>query len=390
MISRRTTVKTFAGTAAMAAMGAGAARAADKAVTQSKKGEGGMKIICVEEHIIDPDIARATMPVLMHRAPYTKDWGYVPNGGSGPEEQPASFQGDRPYPLFRTALGLARDSGAARIAEMDRHGIDMQILSYSNPLQLASGGEAVALARAANDRIGSAIRANPARFGGFCALPWQHPKEAADELDRTVHELGLSGVMLIGNPSDSFLDDPAYAPVLAKLDALKVPIYVHPGTPMPQVQSIYYAGLAPAVSARLSTFGWGWHNEAGVHVIRMMLSGVFDKFPNLRVISGHWGEMVPFYLQRMEDMIPPDVSGLSRTITDTYREHVFVTPSGMLNVPHFDFIHTVLGAERIIYSVDYPYLSNTGARAFLETLSIDQAAKEKIAHGNIEALMSPT
>ena len=346
-----------------------------------------MKIICVEEHIIDHDIVQATMPALIQRAGYTKDWGYVPNGGSEPETPPESFHGNRPYPLFRTAFGLARDSGAARIAEMDRHGIDMQILSYSNPLQLAPSGEAVGLARAANDRLAAAVRANPTRFGGLCTLPWQQPKEAAEELDRAVNELGLGGTLLIGNPSDSFLDNPHYAPVLAKLDALKVPVYVHPGTPMPQVQSVYYAGLAAVVSARLSTFGWGWHNEAGIQVIRMMLSGVFDKFPNLQVISGHWGEMVPFYLQRMDDMIPPEVSGLSRTITDTYRAHVFVTPSGMLNSPHFEFINAVMGAERIIYSVDYPFLSNTGAREFLDKLPIDQAAKEKIAHGNAEALL---
>ena len=346
-----------------------------------------MKIICVEEHITDPDIGRATTPALIERAGYVKDWGYVHNGDTSFEGPPASFHGDRPYPLFRTAAELTRDSGAARIAEMDRHGIDMQILSYSNPLQLAPSGEAVGLARAANDRLAAAVRANPARFGGFCTLPWQHPKEAVDELDRAVNELGLVGTLLTGSPGDSFLDDPIYLPVLAKLDALKVPIYVHPGTPMPRVQSVYYAGLATAVSARLSVFGWGWHNEAGVQVIRMMLSGLFDKFPNLQVISGHWGEMVPFYLQRMDDMISPDVSGLSRTISDTYKEHVFVTPSGMLNLPHFDFINAVLGADRIIYSVDYPFLSHTGARSFLENLSIDQAAKEKIAHGNAEALM---
>ena len=349
-----------------------------------------MKIICVEEHIVDADIARATMPALSERASYIKDWGYVADGDTDAEDRPASFHGERPYPRFKTAFGLARDSGAARIAEMDRHGIDMHVLSYSNPLQLAPAGEAVGLARAANDRLAAAVRAYPTRFGGFCTLPWQQPKEAVDELDRAVNELGLVGTLLVGNPGDSFLDDPYYAPVLAKLDALKVPIYVHPGTPMPQVQSVYYAGLANVVTARLSVFGWGWHNEAGIQVIRMMLSGVFDRFPNLQVISGHWGEMVPFYLQRMDDMIPPEVSGLSRTISDTYRAHVYVTPSGMLNLPHFDFINTVLGPERIIYSVDYPYLSHTGARAFIENLTVDQAAKEKIAHGNAEALMFRT
>ena len=141
------------------------------------------------------------------------------------------------------------------------------------------------------------------------------------------------------------------------------------------------------MSARLSLFGWGWHAEAGVHVIRMMLSGVFDRFADLRVISGHWGEMVPFYLQRMDDAMSPTLTGLSRTITQTYASHVYVTPSGMLNLPHFEFIHKVLGAERILYSVDYPYLSNTGARDFLERLPVSQEDREKIAHRNVEALL---
>ncbi len=350
-----------------------------------------MKIICVEEHVIDPGIVRASMAALSERAGYVKDGGvYMPGGGTGPEEPPASFKGRRPYPRFKTGVDLALDNIAARIAEMDHHGIDMQILSYSNAPQLTPATEAIELARSANDRLAQTIKAYPTRFGGFCALPWQHPQEAADELDRAVSELGFSGTLVIGAPGDTFLDDPRYEPVLAKLNELKVPIYVHPGIPMPQVQSVYYAGLRGTVSSRLSLFGWGWHNEAGIHVIRMMLSGLFDKFPNLQVISGHWGEMVPFYLQRMDDMMPREVTGLSRTITETYRAHVSVTPSGMLNLPHFEFTHKVLGADRIIYSVDYPYLSNTGAREFLENLSIDQAEREKIAYGNAEALLFRT
>ena len=350
-----------------------------------------MKIICVEEHIIDPDIARASVTALSQRASYTKDWGYISGRGTSFEEPPSRFKDDnRPYPLFNTAIDLAFESGAARIAEMDRHGIDMQVLSYSNAPQFTPAGEAVELVRTANDRLAQAIRANPTRFGGFCTLPWQHPQEAADELDRAVNELGFVGTLLVGSPGDTFLDDPRYAPILAKLDALGVPIYVHPGTPSPQVRSVYYADLGTVVSARLSTFGWGWHNEAGIHIIRMMLSGLFERFPNLQVISGHWGEMVPFYLQRMDDMMPREVTSLSRTITETYRTHVSVTPSGMLNLPHFEFTRTLLGADRIIYSVDYPYLSNTGAREFLENLPISQAERDKIAHGNVETLLFRT
>ncbi|WP_202864018.1 amidohydrolase family protein [Pseudomonas baetica] len=118
----------------------------------------------------------------------------------------------------------------------------------------------------------------------------------------------------------------------------------------------------------------------------MMLSGVFEKHPRLQVISGHWGEMVPFYLQRLDDAIPQEASGLSQSITETYKKHVHVTPSGMFDLPHFEFIHKVLGADRIIYSVDYPYLTLSAARAFLENLPISQEDKEKIAYRNAETL----
>jgi uncharacterized protein len=119
----------------------------------------------------------------------------------------------------------------------------------------------------------------------------------------------------------------------------------------------------------------------------MILSGTFEKFPDLQAISGHWGEMVPFYLQRMDDTIPQEATKLSHSITETYKAHVYVTPSGMLNFPHFEFIHQVIGADRILYSVDYPYLTLTGTREFLESLPISQTDKERIAHGNAEALL---
>ena len=120
----------------------------------------------------------------------------------------------------------------------------------------------------------------------------------------------------------------------------------------------------------------------------MILSRVLDRFPNLRVISGHWGEMVPFYLQRMDDAMPLELTGLSRNITDTYKAQVYVTPSGMLNLPHFKFIPEVLGADRILYAVDYPYLTNTRARRFLERLPVSQEDKEKIAHVNADTLLN--
>ena len=122
-----------------------------------------------------------------------------------------------------------------------------------------------------------------------------------------------------------------------------MPLYVHPGLPDVAVQELYYGGFDPELGARLSMFAWGWHNEAGIQVVRMLLAGVFDRYPRLQVISGHWGEMVPFFLQRLEDSIPQEASGLKRPIVQTYREHVYVSPSGMLTLPHFQFIHTLMG-----------------------------------------------
>ncbi len=341
-----------------------------------------MKIIAIEEHTFDPGIEQATQAVRAQQAAYMADLN------TGTEGEPPPSQ-NRPYMLSgHKFMPKIIDVGAGRLADMDAHGIDMQVLSYSSTPQLAPVDQEVDLVKAANDKLAEVVRTHPTRFAGFATLPWQDPQAAASELKRAVLDLGFKGTLLIGRPGESFLDDERYEPVLAALNELKAPLYVHPGPPLPQVQKPYYAGLAKGVTARLSLFGWGWHAEAGIQVIRMMLSGIFDKFPDLRIISGHWGEMVPFYLQRMDDAMSRNITGLSRTITETYLSHVFVTPSGMLNLPHFKFIHEVLGADRILYSVDYPYLSNTGARDFLEQLPVSQQDKEKIAHRNVEKLLS--
>jgi uncharacterized protein len=341
-----------------------------------------MKIICLEEHTVDAGIVRASQAAQNSEAAYVTDWG------SRVEDKPAAFTDNRPHLVApKEAAAAAQEVGASRIVAMDRHGIDMQVVSYSSPSQLVPANQAVALARAANDKLAASVHANSKRFAAFATLPWQDPESAVAELERSVKQLGMVGTLLLGRPGPTFLDDARYEPVLAKLNELKVPIYLHPGVPLPQVREPYYGGLDKEVSARFSMFGWGWHNEAAIQVIRMILSGQFEKYSGLQVISGHWGEMVPFYLQRMDDTMPQEATKLSRSITETYKAHVYVTPSGMLNLPHFEFIHRVLGADRILYAVDYPYLTLTGARDFLESLPISQRDKERIAHGNAEALL---
>ncbi len=342
-----------------------------------------LKIICLEEHTTNPNLAEATQPALMRQAPYMHDLG------SRYQDEPDALSDERPR--IQSPGRTAELIGAPiedRLAAMDTNQIDMQVLSYSNSTQAAPFGEAAGLARAANDRLAETVASHPERFRGFSTLPWQDPDAAVRELERSASELGLTATMLMGHPGeDVFLDDPRYAPVLAKLEELQVPIYIHPGAPLPEVQRPYDGGFSKEVTARLSLYGWGWHNEAGIQVIRLILSGALDRHPNLRIISGHWGEMVPFFLQRMDDAMPPGATGLSRTISQTYRDQVFVTPSGMLNLPHFRFVHEVLGAERILFAIDYPYLTMTGARAWLESLPVSEDERAAIAHGNAERLL---
>lgn len=338
-----------------------------------------MNIICVEEHTIDLDMAKAAEPALLREAPYM--------GVQARSDAPWPRGSGRPSVVsMPEALELALDVGDGRIKAMDAAGIQRQVVSYTTPAQLTPPDQAVPLTRAANDRLAAAVAAHPERLSGFAVLPWQDPEAAAAELDRSVSELGLKGALIVGRPGEKFLDDPRYAPVLAKLSDLRVPLYVHPYHPLPQVQLAYYGGFSPEVTAWLSIGAWGWHNEAGVHVLRLILSGAFGKFPGLQVISGHWGEMVPFYLQRLDDCLPPKTTGLPGTITEIYRRHVWVTPSSVGGLPHFEFIHKVIGADRIIWSVDYPYVTLDGTREFIEKLPVSDEDREKMTHRNAEEL----
>lgn len=336
-----------------------------------------MKLICIEEHAVDDALASAAQPDVEREAPYLAQLG-APSTAS----EPPPRRGPRILSM-PDAVNLGRDLGPDRIAAMDHHGVDVQVVSYSTPSQHGP----VALTRAANDRLAGAVAANPERLAAFAALPWHEPDAAVGELTRCVETLGMKGVLLMGRPGDTFLDDPRYEPVLQRLSELGVPLYVHPYYPRLDVQRAYYDGFAPAVSATLSLGGWGWHHEAGIHVLRMILAGVFERHANLQVISGHWGEMVPFYLPRLDVAMPRSMTGLSAPISDIYREHVWVTPSGLLDEAQFEYIYRTVGPDRIIWSADYPYLSLDGHQTFLEKLAIPDGDKAKIAHHNAERLL---
>ncbi len=284
---------------------------------------------------------------------------------------------------------LLRDLGEARLADMDANGIDFQVVSHVSPAaQGLSVSAAVARAREANDMLASAVRAHPDRLGGFATLPTVSPAAAADELSRACGELGMLGA-LVGSTlgsNEAFLDDPRFDVLLARFESLDVPLYLHPAPPSAALRSVLFSGLPPAVAGRLATGAWGWHAEAGLHVLRLIATGVFDRHPGLRLIVGHCGEMIPFMLDRIDAMLP---MGSLDTASEYMRRNVWVTTSGMFTLPPVMCTVQVMGVERVMFSVDYPFGSNTEGRALLDALPSVLGADDvaKIAGGNAASVL---
>ena len=284
-------------------------------------------------------------------------------------------------------LEQVREVGAARIAEMDAAGIDMQVLSLNSPgVEQLDAEEAIAVAREANEFAANAVKRHPQRFAGFAALPTSAPERASDELERTVREHGFKGALINGHHRGRYLDDKFFRPILERAESLDVPIYLHPTQPPPAVVQASFAGFSPEVSFMFSNAGWGWHIETGVHVLRMILGGVFDRYPKLQVIVGHMGEALPFMIGRV-DIMPPSMTGLQRPISAYLRENVHYTFSGFNFTPTFLDLLLQVGIGRIMFSADYPYGSMSQARAFLDQLPVCTADRERIAHGNAERLL---
>lgn len=278
------------------------------------------------------------------------------------------------------------DVAAKRIAEMDAAGIDVQVLSLTAPgTEQLNADDAVTVARDANDFVAKAVKEYPKRFAGFAALPTAAPDEAAAELQRTVREYGFKGAMINGHARGRYLDDKFFWPILERAVQLKAPIYLHPTQPPQPVIDASYSGFSPIVTEMLIGPGWGWHIETAIHVIRMILGGVFDEFPELQIVIGHMGEALPFMLPRFEVMSPA-MTKLKRPITAYLRENIHYTFSGFNFTANFLDLILQVGVDRIMFSADHPYASMAQAREFLDKLPVSPTDRERIAHGNAEQL----
>lgn len=320
-------------------------------------------MIATEEHVVTRDVVEAWRTV----DPQRRDLGF--------DDSTTGHAG-----------AALLDWGEARIAAMDAAGVDVQVLSLTTPgVQNLEAAEAVRLQTQVNDLLAETIRAQPDRFQAFAALSTPTPDAAARELERAVTTLGMNGAMLFGRTGTRNMDDPSFWPIYEAAAALRVPLYLHPQSPVPAVRSALYDGLSEQVSQRFATSGIGWHYEAGVQAVRLILSGVLDRFPDLRLILGHWGEVVLFYLDRLE--LVGRAAKLPRSFAQYARDQLYVGPSGLFSHRYMRWAIELVGIDRILFSTDYPFAAGGAAvRAFLAEADLSDRDREQFASGNWERL----
>ncbi len=279
-----------------------------------------------------------------------------------------------------------QDLGEGRIRDMDASGIAKQILSLTAPgVQIFDAARGTALARSMNDQLAEAIRKYPDRFAGLAAIAPQDPNEAARELERGVRALGLKGAIVNSHTHGEYLDDRKFWPIFEAASALGVPVYIHPTTP-PRAMIGPFAerGLAGAI------FGFGV--ETGLHVLRLVTSGVFDEFPNLRIGVGHLGEALPYWMFRIDFMHRamvansrhPSIRKLRRQPSEYLRENFYYTTSGMAWEPVILYAQSVLGVDRVLYAMDYPYQYVPEEVHVTDNLPISAEDKRKLYQTNAE------
>lgn len=334
-----------------AAFGAGAALTTAGCATATGQASARYKRISCEEAFTTPEILEASRV----RA------SGVPSMRSGPIAGPII------PPLL--------DLGPARIADMDASGVDIQILSLTSPgVQHLERDQAIGLMRSTNDYLAEAIAAHPTRYAGLAVMATQDPAVTAAELDRAVCVLGLKGAIINSHTNGEYLDLEKFWPMLEAAEALDVPIYIHPREPAPNLEGAMIPGF---------TVGWSYAVEVGTHALRLIAAGVFDRFPRLKFVIGHMGEMIPFVLDRIDNRYLFE-SGLfnrprlPRLPSEYFRNNFWVTTSGMNYKAPLEATIAQLGVDRVIFAADYPLESERDAVQQIEAMGLSANDKRKI------------
>lgn len=287
-------------------------------------------------------------------------------------------------PFAETIGGRLLDLDGERLRLMDQEGVDMQLLLLtSTGVQMLEAGRASELAQLANDRLAEAIRRHPGRYAGLGVVPTQDVPRAIRELERAIKGLGLNGIVINSHTNGEYLDERKYWPLLEAAAALGVPIYIHPRAPSP-------AMAAPYRPYRLEGAIWGYQAETGLHALRLIVSGAFDAFPDLRIVLGHMGEGLPYWLWRVDHMHAHTAAGarpkLKLRPSDYFRRNFLISTSGMNWEPVLKFCLSVLGADNLMWAIDYPYQDTRDSVRFLDNADITREEREKIFHRNAERI----
>jgi uncharacterized protein len=320
-----------------------------------------MRTITLEEHFVTESFLRAT--------------------GAYGKDLPAYMEALQPKLL---------DLGAGRIAAMDEAALDFQVLSLAAMgIDQLDAATANALARDVNDELAEAVRAHPSRLGGFATLALKDPDTAAVELERCVTQLGFHGALVDGTTDGLFLDDPRFLPIFEAAAHLGVPVYLHPALPPEPVKNAYFSGLPGELGHLLSIAGWGWHAETGLHTLRLILSGLFDRFPSLQLIIGHMGEGLPYALARSSGVLSQAAPHLRQPVAAYFKSNIHLTTSGYFSQPPLRCAMDVVGIDRLMFSIDYPFSPNGRGRAYLDSLQELLSSEDlaKLVHRNAEALL---
>jgi predicted TIM-barrel fold metal-dependent hydrolase len=278
------------------------------------------------------------------------------------------------------------DMGALRIKEMDEAGVDVQVISHGAPsAQRLTGSDAAEITARVNDRLADFCATNPKRFAAFCALPTIDPAAAANELERAVTKKNFKGAMIHGLSNGEFLDSPKYWPIYERAEKLDVPIYFHPSVPHPAVMDAYYKDYVKDFPMVIRA-AWGFTVETATQAIRMVLSGVFDKHPNLKIIIGHLGETLPFLVWRVDNALARP-GGKSMSFRDIFCNHFYITTSGNFSNPALLCCVQEMGIDSILFAIDWPFVPNKLGTDWIPHIPLCEEDKVKMLSGNAKKLL---
>ena len=277
------------------------------------------------------------------------------------------------------------DLEGVRLKEMDENGVAVHLLSLTAPgVQMFEADTGVALATLANDRLAEVIGRHPTRFAGLASFPPQAPRQAAREMERAINRLKLNGFIVNSHTNSEYLDDPKFWPILEAAEALGACLYIHPRAPSDGMAMPFrHYGMDGAL--------WGYGMETGTHAVRLILSGVFDRFPKLKICLGHMGEAVHFWLWRIDFMSArAQASGrmprLQLKPSEYFKRNFVITTSGQESHAALEFSLKVLGPDNVLWAIDYPYQPTSPAVAFMDSAPLADDVKERVYHGNAERI----